>query len=462
MQLHTFRAANLSEALSVVREELGAQATVLRTREVQKRLLGVLPGRRCIEVTATASDEEVLIQQTLTGTAEEEHYSVEEDAGTHYASYEQASSDDTQYASYEQASDADPTPNWLESVAQDYAVMDDDAEDDVHYSVQTDFRRSNAAQDDLQQMLMQDLDELTGMVDNLQEDTWKNELHNTDFEKVEDVADLERLNDLEEMEEDVAEPLLHLFADLLESEVPEDFARDLITEVEQLAGEKVEHWETTRRLLSEVLESKVEVTNGIMCREGTCRSAAIVGATGIGKTTTLLKLATHFRVEKNLRVGLITADTAPLAGTSQFCEVAETLDLPVQAVTTAEQMRDAVAKWDWMDLVLIDTPGINPRDTENVEQIHQMLEAAEIDEVHLALSLATSPRTLWKTAEAFVPMGLTACLLTKFDEVNHYGVALRLLGETDLPVSYIACGQQISGDLRVAEAKEIASFPKNH
>ena len=112
-----------------------------------------------------------------------------------------------------------------------------------------------------------------------------------------------------------------------------------------------------------------------------CRVVALVGPTGVGKTTTIAKLAANYRLREKRRVGLITVDTYRVAAVEQLRTYADIIDLPMEVVATPREMREAVARMNHLDLVLMDTAGRSPRDEVRIQELKSMLTEAEPDEV---------------------------------------------------------------------------------
>ena len=113
---------------------------------------------------------------------------------------------------------------------------------------------------------------------------------------------------------------------------------------------------------------------------------ALVGPTGVGKTTTIAKLAATFRLREKRKVGLITVDTYRIAAVEQLRTYADIIDLPMAVVSTPREMREAVAGMGQLDLILMDTAGRSPRDEVKIQELKSMLVEAEADEVHLVAS----------------------------------------------------------------------------
>jgi flagellar biosynthesis protein FlhF len=184
---------------------------------------------------------------------------------------------------------------------------------------------------------------------------------------------------------------------------------------------------------------------------------ALVGPTGVGKTTTIAKLAANYRLREKRRVGLITVDTYRVAAVEQLRTYADIIDLPMEVVSTPREMREAVARMSHLDLVLMDTAGRSPRDEVRIQELKSMLAEAQADEVHLVLSSTAGAKSLSAAAERFADVGTTALLLTKLDEATSLGHLLTLLRACRLPVSYLTDGQNVPDDIQVAERRELAN-----
>src|SRR5690606_5518049 len=131
------------------------------------------------------------------------------------------------------------------------------------------------------------------------------------------------------------------------------------------------------------------------------RVVALVGPTGVGKTTTVAKLAANARLKELLKVGLITVDTYRVAAVDQLQTYANLIDVPMRVVKSPREMRQAIDDLSAMDLVLIDTAGRSPQDELKIQELRGFLQAAQADEVHLVVSLNAARRSLDLTAERF-------------------------------------------------------------
>lgn len=187
------------------------------------------------------------------------------------------------------------------------------------------------------------------------------------------------------------------------------------------------------------------------------RVVALVGPTGVGKTTTLAKLAANFRLREKVRVGVVTVDTYRVAAVEQLRTYAEIIDLPMEVVATPAEMRTAIDGMAELDLVLIDTAGRSPRDKTQIEELRQLLAEASPDETHLVLSTTATARGLGEAIERFGVVKPTSLLLTKLDESPTLGHTVGPLFASGLPVSYLTDGQSVPEDIRIAESMSLAT-----
>ncbi len=207
---------------------------------------------------------------------------------------------------------------------------------------------------------------------------------------------------------------------------------------------------------AQIVEREIAVQPPITMTPGRCRVVALVGPTGVGKTTTIAKLAANFRLREKWNVGLITVDTYRIAAVEQLRTYADIIDLPMQVVSTPREMREAVDRLSHLDLVLLDTAGRSPRDEVKIRELRALLAEARADEVHLVLSSAASSASLINAAERFASAGTSALILTKLDEASGLGHLLPALRSARLPLSYLTNGQNVPDDIEMADPRRVA------
>lgn len=239
------------------------------------------------------------------------------------------------------------------------------------------------------------------------------------------------------------------YAELIAADFAGDFAREIVRAAEARPTDLFS-------AIHEEVSERVAVAGPIAVTPGQRRVAALVGPTGVGKTTTLAKLAANFRVRDGVRVGLVTVDTYRVAAVEQLRTYAQIIDLPMEVVADESQMRDAIDRLRDVDLVLIDTAGRSPRDAAHLAELRRLLEAASPDETHLVLSVTAGPRALADTLRRFAAVGPSRVLLTKLDEAPTIGHAAAPVAASGLPVSYLTDGQNVPEDIRAAQQPALA------
>jgi flagellar biosynthesis protein FlhF len=208
--------------------------------------------------------------------------------------------------------------------------------------------------------------------------------------------------------------------------------------------------------MARLLEGEFRVTGPLGVSTGQGAVVALVGPTGVGKTTTVAKLAANYRLRENKRVGLIAVDTYRIAAVEQLRTYADIIDLPMEVVSTPREMREAVTRMRDFDLVLLDTAGRSPRDEVKIQELRAMLAEAEPDEVHLVVSAVSGARSLTSIAERFAAVGVTAMLVTKLDEATGLGNLVSTARACQLPLSYLTDGQNVPDDIQVAQPAALA------
>ena len=186
---------------------------------------------------------------------------------------------------------------------------------------------------------------------------------------------------------------------------------------------------------------------------------ALVGATGVGKTTTIAKLAARYTLKHGPhRVALITTDNYRVAAHEQLRSYARIMGVPMRIAGDADSLREAIDSLHDKELILIDTAGMSQRDMLLNKQF-EMLQAKGLPTIKTYLTLSTNSQrgVLTETSNRFKEMNLSGCILTKTDETTSMGGAITVAIENDLPISYFCDGQQVPEDIHLARPHSIVS-----
>jgi flagellar biosynthesis protein FlhF len=271
------------------------------------------------------------------------------------------------------------------------------------------------------------------------------------------VETLSRHGRIDHLVPDLPAALVPAYAELIEADVSEFLARRLIQHViECLEPDQSGDQGSIRAVLLDAIEQCIPVGPPVTVVAGTRRVVALVGPTGVGKTTTVAKLAANFKMTHGMRVGLVTVDTYRIAAVEQLRTYAEIIDLPLAVVNDPVEMPRAITELGAVDLVFIDTAGRSPRDEVKIRELGDFLLHARPDEVHLVLSAAASERSLRAAIERFGRVQIDRLILSKLDEADSLGGCLGVLASSGRPLSYVTTGQAVPDDIEGAERKRLA------
>lgn len=183
-----------------------------------------------------------------------------------------------------------------------------------------------------------------------------------------------------------------------------------------------------------------------------------IGPTGVGKTTSMAKIAARGKIDAHEQTGLITIDTYRIGAIDQLRTFAHIAEMPLKVAYVLDEFAAALHAFRSMDAILVDTTGRNPRDFGFMEELREYLELAMPSEVNLVLSATTRYAELADIIEEYNKVGFNRVLLTKIDEVRHPAVLLNLANLTTAPLSFVANGQNIPDDLIEADKRHLAEL----
>lgn len=250
-----------------------------------------------------------------------------------------------------------------------------------------------------------------------------------------------------------ADPLL---TQLVQQNIAETLAQRLLENARLEAGAAADP-ELLRQRLARYIARTVPASGGIAFADGRPVRAALVGPPGAGKTTTLAKLAAHFKLRHGRRVAILSLDLQRLAAHEQLRRYAEIIGVPLAAAQTVGEVKDAFAG-EPPDVLLIDTPGVAPRETARFVRLAALLRAARPTEVHLVLPASLDGAVQSRFAQLFAPLGVSRLLLTRLDEALGFGVVLNVVERLGCRLSYWTTGQRVPSDIEVACGERVAEL----
>ncbi|WP_237740493.1 flagellar biosynthesis protein FlhF [Paenisporosarcina sp. TG-14] len=183
-----------------------------------------------------------------------------------------------------------------------------------------------------------------------------------------------------------------------------------------------------------------------------------IGPTGVGKTTTIAKIAADYMLREDKKVGLITSDTYRIAAVEQLKTYANILNIPIKIVESAADLNDAMSDLSECDIVLMDTAGRNYQQKQYIDELEMLFPDKNKIQINLVLSLTSKYEDMKKIIENFDSIVMDQLLLTKKDETVSSGAILNLIYHYSIPIPYITNGQNVPDDIFAATPELIANF----
>lgn len=254
--------------------------------------------------------------------------------------------------------------------------------------------------------------------------------------------------------ENKSSPFLEL---LLKNDVDRQIAENLITglpEDSSAAGEP----SMVRRLLLERVANYLQRVEGIAVPPNGTKVVALIGPTGVGKTTTIAKLAAEFSIKNNYKVALITADTYRVSAVEQLKTYADIMGIPIDIVYSPDELKAALYRHKDKNLVLVDTAGRSPRNQYQIAELQALLQVDPYIETHLVLSTTTKYHDALDIVKKFSLCSPQKFLFTKVDEASNIGTILNIMYCFPTVLSYITTGQNVPDDIELANPHKLANM----
>lgn len=400
MMIKKFQGNTETEAIMLAKEELGKDAIVMNIKTIKPRGLYKLFRKVSVEVTAALDDNTNSFEKDSQGR------------------FELASE-----------KDKEPKKNLLK---QNKNILIEETEEDSEEKNQGYSSKTSAIEEklnSLQSILEQQM-----------------KVHKTD----------EELTNTQEEDKNTA-CLKLIYNQLVENEVDKVYAKQIIHEIKKNITKDT----SVDNILSAVYQKivlklgqpqKVEPTSGKV------KFVYFIGPTGVGKTTTIAKIASTFQLEQKKKVALITSDTYRIAAVEQLRTYANILGIPVKVVYEKNEITEAKDEFLDYDLVLVDTAGRSHRNKEQRDDLESLLNGidAEDKEVYLVLSATTKYSDLIKIVDSYKDITPFRIIFTKIDETGCVGNILNLRMLTNAPLSYATWGQNVPDDIGLINPQKIA------
>ena len=216
--------------------------------------------------------------------------------------------------------------------------------------------------------------------------------------------------------------------------------------------------QTVKGRLGETLGRLIKFAGTLKLKKNSPRIIALVGPTGVGKTTTTAKLAAMYALNRGNKVALITMDIFRVGAVEQLKTYSRIMGIPLEVASTPKELEKAVEKHSACDLIFIDTAGRSHKDKEKLDEMKNFLEDKIQLEVYLCLSATTKDRELEEILNRFRIFQVSKVVFTKIDECESFGNMVNLLMKDNLQIAYFTTGQRVPEDIEIATPAKLADM----
>ncbi|KHG34852.1 flagellar biosynthesis protein FlhF [Sulfurospirillum sp. MES] len=397
MKFHTFSGETPAEALKLAQRECGENALVISTKQLRKKTIST----SALYEVVVAVDEEQLPVQKSEPKIESKYKSGEDvllslsEAAKQISQIAQATGDTGSFGSASKA--VDKAQN-IESIGE----------------------------------IKSEITKLADKIKLIQEMFWEEKAHHRNHLAIpSEFAEIYKLAKTSGMGEDHLENIMNLT-------------------LEHMPSRMKNSSETIKRYFQVLLRKLIPVRMETELPKGSKRIMMFVGPTGVGKTTTIAKLAARYSYiqEKRAKVGIITLDTYRIGAVEQLFQYAKMMRLPIEDVVEPNDFNQALSSLSHCDVILIDTVGSSQYDKEKLMKLNTFLQKSDLQiDVNLVLSAGSKLEDLKEIYHNFSFLTIDTLIFTKFDETKVFGTIFSLIYDIDKPVSYFSIGQEVPDDI---------------
>ncbi len=456
MLVRKFEAEDMASALQQVKETFGVEALILSTRTLRKKGLGVL-GKQTIEVTAAIESPAMkpsVAQRSQSG----QHHGKQQFPAAYRNRIETLADELVDLSKIE------PTPQPVASpvTSQRGERANHVLEDEIcRLRSQLEAQNVNKLQAEIDQLksLVQELAQTKQRQMEVESPLPLPVAEPVASQPLNFSAAVSRQPTVVRQAKAVSSNLDDLIGMLTEQGIDKEAAATIARfAAGQMSDRQRQEPQLCHAYLTETVANLVNATGPLWQNGNSQKRISLIGPTGVGKTTTIAKLAAEAITKEGARVALVTIDTYRIAAVEQLKIYGEIMGLPVEVVLSPEQLQDAFRRHRDKDLILIDTAGRSPRDDEQIAELNEFLGQGSEVENCLVLAVPTDERLLQKSLEAFSKLPISSLIFTKLDETDRCGSLINLPTHSNLPLAYLTNGQQVPEDLLLADPQIVAEM----
>lgn len=431
---------NVNEAMNKIRYELGKDAIIISQRKVRKPGFAGLFSGKLIEVTAAVENSikddkpEKIVKGDIVSEEDEFKKSIEsikklmENEIAVTKDIEKTSSLNNMILEHNANVEKERKSSVIDSV-----IGSDDDESVLQAKDYTNIYAKIGTDDKLSvESVHKEVEELKDLINKVIADKTEDDKKLSGVEKENSKVDLEPFIDK-----------------LKELDIDEEFHEDILKSASEYKDDSLDDTE----ILRDIFERDILVTN-----KGLKGRVVLVGPTGVGKTTTIAKLAGRLALIEKKKVGLITIDTYRIGAIEQLKTYAEIMNIPFKVVITIKEMEDAIESMKDCDVILIDTTGRSSKNTMQISELRAFVQKAEPDYINMVISATTKNKDIKSILKGYSELEYESIIITKLDETTVYGSIYNISRNANKPVSFITIGQNVPDDIKVSTKEELTRF----
>ena len=249
-----------------------------------------------------------------------------------------------------------------------------------------------------------------------------------------------------------------IYQQLVQNEVDEEIAKSIMDEVNRSLAKNAPLDQILANIYQKIILMLGQPYSIKSEENAKTKFIFFLGSTGVGKTTTIAKIASKLKLEKHAKIALVTADTYRIAAVEQLKTYANILSVPLEVIYSPQELGDNLEKLKQYDVCLIDTAGRSHRSKEQMEDIRALLEQIPVNErqVYLVLNAGTKYSDLQKIASVYSVLTDFSLIFTKLDETSSAGIMLNMRVKTNCPLSYVTWGQNVPEDIGEMDPQRVA------
>lgn len=438
MKVKSYLASDMNEAMIKIKSEMGNEAVILSSRKVKKSGLFGFLKKPIYEVVAAIDDESEKEKEKERILAKAEELSAEKSKnGISSESPDEKNINDNMERL---SSDVEYLKNMLQM------IIEDKRREKAVEVEEKDVKLQSPEQSDKNHKQDEDLgeNESTGEVKDKEEPESKDETSSS--EKAQSLAD--RAGERAKIRID------KIIESFKESGLDESYFDELDSRLSKLKlSTKSDQNKAVEKIIYDIIGEPFTIEKDI--EPG--KVIFFVGPTGVGKTTTIAKVAAKLSLVENKKIGLITADTYRIAAVDQLRTYSEILGVPISVIYEPDEMPAVIKKYKDKDFILVDTAGRSHRSEEMQKDLMGLLDKVSGKEVLLVISATTGYKDMCSIVESYSFLSDYKVVVTKLDETASIGGVLGLKMLTDKPLTYFTVGQNVPDDIEVANGSRIVS-----